>query len=386
VVRRGLVTVELALAVLLLVGAGLMLRSFARLTSEEVGLRAVQVATLETTFARADPADRRRVINAVLAQLSGDPSIRAAGAVNDLPLRGGGGISVTIDVPGAPPPKPGEFPGARNLYASADYFTAMGIPILRGRSFRASDAGGAPVAIINRTMASAYWPGRDPIGSYFTWRGDTTRFTVIGVVGDVREGTLAKDPTPQMYRNLEEYTPVNVALLARGTLPPAALIARLQEAVRVVAPSQPVYNVRTMEDVIGNSVRPQRTNTVLIGIFAGLALMLAALGVYSVVSHGVAQRTREFGIRAALGATQPDLVRLVSRELLASIGAGLALGLLGAWAFSRLLGALLYEIDPRDPLTFATVPLVLILPAVIATLIPALRATRVNPTEVMRTD
>ena len=387
VVRRTLVAAELAMAVLLLVGAGLMLRSFAKLMSEDLGMQPEQVATLEMGFARTvPPAERRRVVNAVIARLASDPRIRAAGAVNDLPLRGGGGISITLDVPGAPPPKAGELPGARHLYATADYFAAMGIPLIRGRTFRTSDAGGPPVAVISKGMADKYWPGRDPIGSHFSWRGDTTRFTVVGVVGDVREYTVAHDPQPQMYRFLDEASAPNVALLARGSLPPAQLLAHLQDAVRAVAPSQPVYNVRMMEDVVHNSVRPQRTNTLLIGIFAGLALVLAALGVYSVVSYGAAQRRREFGIRSALGATRSDLVRLVSRDMVASVAVGLAIGLGAAWALSRVLESLLYEVDARDPTTFATVPLVLIVPAIIATLVPAMRAARVSPTEVMRTD
>jgi len=386
-VRRALVIAEVALTVMLLVAAGLMLRSFDRLMSKDTGMNPEQVATLETTFARGTPsAELLRVVNGVIERLKEQPAIVAAGAVNDLPLRGGGGISITIDVPGAPALKPGEYRMGRNLYASGGYFSAMGIQLLRGRTFRESDREGPEVAVISNAMAEQYWPGVDPIGRYFTWRGDTSRKTVIGVVTDVRESRLDREPTPQMYQFIDALPPTNIAIVVRGTLPPTALIARLTDAMRFVAPSQATYNVRMMNEVIGSSVTPRRTNTILISLFAVLALVLSALGVYAVVSYGVAQRTREFGIRAALGATGRDLVGLVSREMVSVIVLGLAIGLGAAWALSRVLGALLYEVDARDPATFVAVPLVLLLAAVVATLVPALRAMRVNPGQVMRTD
>ena len=233
-------------------------------------------------------------------------------------------------------------------------------------------------------MAEQYWPGVDPVGRYFTLR-DTTRITVVGVVADVRESALDKDPAPQMYRPID-VAPLNAAIVVRGVLPPAALSARLTDAMRRVAPAQAVYNVRMMEQVIGASMLPRRTNTMLIALFAGLALVLSALGVYAVVAYGVAQRTREFGIRAALGATGRDLLTLVSREMVVAVSLGVAIGLAGAWGLSRVLASLLYRVDPRDPATFMVVPLVLVVPAVAATVIPALRAAHVNPTQVMRSD
>ena len=383
-VRRALVVAELGLTVMLLIAAGLMARSFERLIAENTGLNPEQVATLETSFPRSTPdVERRRIIDGVLDRLSGQPGIVAAGAVNDLPLRGGGGISVTIDVPGAPALHRGEYRMARFLFASGGYFDALGIARLRGRTFTASDATGPPVAIISSAMAAKYWPGTNPLGRYFTLRGDTSHITIIGVVADVREAGLDRDPEPQMYRPID-VGPLNAAIVVRGSLPPSALTARLTEAMRATAPGQPVYNVRTMDQVIGASVLPRRTNTMLIALFAGLALVLSTLGVYAVVAYAVAQRTRELGIRAALGATARDLLALVSREMVIVIALGIAIGLGGAWALSRVLTSLLYSVDPRDPVTFVTVPLVLMLPAVMATAIPALRAARVDPTQVMR--
>ena len=385
-VRRALVVVEVALTVMLLIAAGLMLRSFQRLMAENTGMNPDQVATLETSFPRNTPdSERRRIINGVVDRLSGQPGIVAAGAVNDLPLRGGGGISVTIDVPGAPPLERGEYRMARFLFASGGYFDALGITKLRGRTFTTNDATGPPVAVVSNAMAETYWPGLDPLGRYFTLRGDTSRITVVGIVADVREAGLDKAPFPQMYRPID-VGPLNAAVVVRGTLPRRTLISRLTDAMRAVAPGQPVYNVRMMEQVIGASVLPRRTNTMLIALVAGLALMLSALGVYAVVAYAVAQRTRELGIRAALGASGRDLLTLVSGETVFVVGLGITIGLAGAWALSRVLASLLYEVDPRDPATFVIVPLVLLLPAVAATVIPALRAARVDPTQVMRSD
>ena len=385
--RRALVVAEVALTVMLLVGAGLMLRSFQRLMAEDTGMNAEQVATLETSFPRAMPnAEQQRIINGVIERLASQPGIAAAGAVNDLPLRGSGGISVGIMAPESPVPiNEREF--ARQLQASAGYFQAMGIRLLRGRLMTPADDENAPlVAVVSQKMADEWWPGMDPIGRTVSYGRDAPPITVVGVVTDVRERRMENDPTPQMYQSIHAYPPSNAAFVARGTLPSATLIARLSAAVREVAPAQAVYNVRMMEDVISASVAPRRTNTILIGLFAALALVLSALGVYAVVAYGVAQRTREFGIRAALGATGRDLVGLVSREMVVVIGLGLAAGIAGAWALSRILGSLLYEVDARDPFTFAIVPLVLLLPAIVATLVPAFRAMRVNPTEVMRAD
>ena len=386
-VRRLLVAAEVALTVVLLVGAGLMLRSFERLLSEDTGMNPEQVATLETTTPRGVRApERLRIVRAMLDRLSAEPGITAAGVVNDLPLRGGGGISVRMTIHGSPTPED-KLEMARQLTASEGYFKALGIRLLRGRLFTpADDTTAAQVAIISAKAAENWWPGMDPIGRSFSYGGDGPPITVIGVVTDVREGNLESEPRAQMYHSAYRSPPDNMAFVVRGTLPPGALMARLGEALKAAAPGQPAYNVRMMEDVIGASVAPRRTNTMLIGLFGALALVLAALGVYAVVSYGVAQRTREFGIRSALGARGSDLVALVSREMIATVGVGLAAGLGGAWAFSRVVESLLYEVQSRDPVTFVTVPLLLIIPAVIATLIPALRATRVDPTTVMRAD
>jgi putative ABC transport system permease protein len=385
--RRTLVAVELALAVMLLVAAVLMLRSFARLMSQDVGLDPERVATLEMSFPRsAGSWTRARTVNEVLERLNGQAGIQAVGAVNDLPLRGGGGIALNVEVEGAAPPRsPGEMRFARALFASGGYFDALGVALLRGRTFTSADDSLAPpVAIINKAMAKTYLPGLDPIGRVFRLPRDSVPITIVGVVADVREAGLDRDPPPQVFFPIDAQPPSNVALVARGTLPPRALLARLTEAVRSADAAQPVFNVRMMDEVVGASVAPRRTNTILIATFAGLALVLAALGVYSVVAYGVTQRTREFGIRAAFGATGRDIGGLVSREMLVVVGIGTVSGLIAAWALTRVLATLLYGVEPRDPATFAIVPLLMMPLALLAILLPAVRATRVSPSEVMR--
>ena len=388
--RRALVVAELALTVMLLIGAGLMLRSFERVVSQETGIRADRVATLEMSVPRgttAPRAERLRLVHAILDRLAGTPGIEAVGAVNDLPLRASGGIAISVDVDGMPKPKNDEMRFARLLVASGGYFDALGIPLLRGRTFTAADDSLAPkVAIINKSMAEKLWAGTDPVGRTFRWGGDSVPITVVGIAADVREGGLERAVGSQMYFPIESQTPDNIALVARGSLPARVMLSRLTDAVRAADRAQPVFNVRMMDEVLSNSIAPRRTNTVLIVIFAALALALSALGVYAVVSRGVAQRWRELGIRSALGATGRDLVALVSREVALLVAVGVALGLGGAWTLSRVIASLLYSVDVHDPVTFVAVPLMLIAPAAIATLVPALRAVRVSPTEVMRAD
>jgi len=384
--RRILVAVELALTLVLLIGAALMLRSFRELMRLDGGLKSAEVGTLEMSFPASTTARtaRMKFVDDLLDRSTAMPGITAAGVVNTLPLSNGGGILLSITVDGMPEIKNDERPGPLQLYASAGYFRAIGMPLIAGRSFTPADDSLAPsVAVINETMAKMYWPGVNPIGRTFHL---FNRVTVVGIAHDVRESRLDDKPLPQMYLSIYDNVPATIALVARGTLPPAQLLAAMQAAVRSVDPSQAVYHVRTMEEVTSASVAPRRTNTVLITLFASLALLLASLGVYAVVAHGVRQRSREFGIRTALGATGGDLVSLISREMIGTVAAGLAAGLAGAWALTRLAESMLFGVTVHDTMTFVLVPLVLLIPAVLATVLPARRALRVNPAEVMRAD
>lgn len=386
--RRLLVSAELALTVMLLVGAGLMLRSFEQLLREDNGMHTQGVGTLEMAIPSTSGGRAERVakIDRVLERLASVPGIEAAAAVNDLPLNGAGGISVTVRIDGAPPPATlDDTPGARYLMATDNYFRAMGIILLAGRTFTAADDSLAPsVAIVSASMAKQYWPNGSALSRTFQLFDKPT--TIIGVVSDVRERKLEAAGGPQMYLPLRATPPTTVAIVVRSSLLPSALLSQMQQTVQSVDKSQAVYNVRMMDDLVGVAVAPRRTNTMLIAAFALLALALAAVGVYAVVSYSVSQRTRELGIRAALGASGASLVRMFAREMAWVTAVGIAVGLAGAWALARVLESLVYGIDVHDALTFVLVPLAMLVPTALATYVPARRAWRVNPADVMRAD
>jgi predicted permease len=387
-VRRSMLVAELALSVMMLIGAGLLLRSMARLLDVNRGIQTDHVGTLEFSFPASTDAPTRIVrMQRILDRLRASPGISATGLVNDLPLTQGGGISVSVAVDGVPRPKDENLQMARYLVASSDYFKAMGIPLLRGHTFDAGDnAAAAPVAVISSAMAKAYWPGVDPVGRTFHSPMMHSQVTVIGVVGDVREETLDQAPGLQTYFPFTVQPPLNVALVARATLTPTELLSRMRAAVRAVDPSQAIFHVRTMDDLVDTSVAPRHADTLLITLFALLGVVLAVVGVYAVVAHGVMQRRREFGIRAALGATGANMLQMVVRETLPVTLIGVLAGLIGAWTLARVTSSLLYGVTVHDPLTFVFAPVALIIPVIIATLIPARRAARVNPADVMRAE
>lgn len=385
--RHALVVGELALALTLLAGASLMLKSFRALLETDPGFRSEHVGTLELTFAaRAPRSAKLGLLDAVLERLRSTPGIEAAGVINDLPLRGGGGIAIGFQAEGRPMPDD-QRPGARYLQASAGYFRAMGIPLLAGRLMAPSDDSLAPsVAVISATLARRLWPGENPIGRHLVFAVGTPPRTVIGVVGDVRELGLEEEAMPQMYWPVHEVPPQNVAVVARGTMPPAVLLAALRSAVWAVDSTQAVYDARMMDDVMAASLAPRRSNTQLITAFGALAFLLALVGVYGVVAYGVAQRSRELAIRAALGATGGQLLRLVAGESLTLALIGIALGLPAAYAFSRVLSSLLYVVKPTDPATYVAAPVLLLVAVLAATMVPARRAAGLNPVDAIRSD
>ncbi|MEO8000105.1 MAG: FtsX-like permease family protein, partial [Gemmatimonadaceae bacterium] len=386
-IRRLLVSAELALTVMLLIGSGLMLRSFNVLMQRDRGLVSTHVGSLEMTVAAtaSNRSDRLQKLNEILSRLSAMPGVQSAGAVNDLPLNGLSGISVNVNVPGAPPPEKGRMRFARYLFATRDYFPTMGISLVRGRLFSSTDDSlSLTTALISQKMASEYWPGSDPIGRSF--KLGPQEVTVIGIVSDVRESKLENEAGPQMYLHILQSAPSRFSIVARGALPERALLANMTNAVRSVDKSQAVYSVRMMDDVINAYVAPRRANTMLISAFALLALILASVGVFAVVAHGVSHRSRELGIRSALGATGASLVTMLASEMVLVTVAGIVVGLGGAWALAKTLESLVYGVQVHDTMTFVLVPVALLLPTVVATLIPARRALRVNPSEVMRAD
>ena len=389
--RRMLVGAELALTTALLIGAGLMLQSFREVMSRETGMLPRNVGTMQLTFPRsAGPEnDRKRRMEAILQKFAAMPDITAAGFVNDLPLAGASMISLRLNIPGAAPmvSKDPLASFTRWIYATGGYFPAMGVRLLRGRLLNENDGPSSPkVAVISERMAKSFWPDQQAVGQRFNLPMDSVLTTVVGVVADVRDYKLESDPQMQLYQSAHAVTPTTMALVVRSGLPGPELLARMQSAVRAVDPTQAVFGVRMMQDVVGISVAPRRTNTLLISGFAVLALALASVGIYAVVSYGVSHRSRELGIRSALGASGTNLLRMISREMLWVVILGIGTGLGGAWALSKTLESLVYGVSVHDPVTFVVVPIALAVPAIIATLVPARRVLRVNPAQVMRAD
>jgi putative ABC transport system permease protein len=354
----------------------------------ERGMDTTQVGAVELSFSSSTPrVVRLNQIEAMLEQVQHAPGIESAAAVNDLPLGGEAGTMVLIGSVDGASASPSMRRGARYLLVSPGYFRTLGIPLRKGRDFTARDDSlAAPAVIINEALARRWFPDVDPVGRRLTVLGREEPYTVVGVVADVREVGLAVDVTPQLYHPIHRITPGSFALVARGRGEPEVILATLRDAVRAVDPGQAVGRARTMDQVVRDSVAPQRTNALLISLFAALALVLAALGVYSVVANSIAQRDREFGIRTALGATHCNLVVMVSREIVVLVAIGIAIGLAGAWAGARVVEAMVYGVTVHDPATFALGPVALGFIAMSAAVLPVRRMSRVNPGDVIRRD
>ena len=388
--RRTFVVCELAFALVLAVGAGLMLHSLGKLLSVDSGLRPASVATMEVTLPNAaytSSGDRRRFYSDVLTRVKAVPGVTDAAAVNELPLRGTLSMAIYVQAEGRPRPPEADTVSAQPLLTTASYFSTLGIPVLRGRSFSTlSDSTQPPEVIVSEALANALWPGEDAIGKRLADGLYAKTPVVVGVVGDVRAISLESKRKSQMYFNLLRQPGPNAALLARGTLPPSLLAARLREAVRAVDPAQAVYNVRPMTEVIAGAIAPRRTNTTLLTLFSIVAVGLAAMGVYGVIAYGVTRRTTEIGIRMALGAQPRNIITLIAREGVLLALFGIALGAAGAWALRKVVASLLYGVSADDPLAFAGAAVALFAIAVVATLLPARAALKVDPARTIRAD
>ncbi|HKI01875.1 MAG TPA: ABC transporter permease [Thermoanaerobaculia bacterium] len=391
--RNALVVLETAVAVLLVVGAGLLIRSFARLSAVDPGFRPEGVLSLQVLLPESkypEDAQQSAFTEAVLEKLQALPGVSAAGMVSNLPMSGEENIEGFV-IEGRPKPKPEEQPFADYRRVSTRYFETMGVRRVRGRIFSAGDAAKAPhVAVIDETMARAFWPGTDPIGKRFrfgTWENtDEPWITIVGIVGNVRHSGLHVDPRPQLYIPQAQIGSGSQYFVLRTQGDPKRLTKDARAAVFAVDPDQPVAQVRTMEQRVGESVAGRRFNTVLLGVFAVLALVLAAVGIYGITSYSVAQRTREMGLRMALGAKPGTVLRMVLREAGALALTGLAAGLLLAFAATRVMASLLFGVPATDPATFAGVAAGLALVSFVAAYLPGRRATRVDPMVALRAD
>jgi putative ABC transport system permease protein len=303
--------------------------------------------------------------------------------------------NTVLYIAGRPVPPAGQAPAVLRHYIAPDHFRVLGVPMLRGRAFTAEDRAGAPkVVIINETAARRFWPNEDPIGKRVWFGGGAPPFagpdssaTIVGVVGDVPYQPLSDHgQQSDFFTPYQQFTYAWRMVIVRSRLPVATLLPAMRAAVRSAEPGLPLHEVRTMEQRIGESWARHRLNAALLGAFSILAIVLAATGIYSVVAHSTAQRTRELGIRIALGASRWQIVRLVIGEGIALPFVGLAAGTVAAFATTRVLRALLYGVSPNDSAVFSGVTLLLALVAIAATAIPARRATRVDPMEVLRAE
>ena len=385
--RAALVIGEVALAVVLTVGAGLLLRSFVTLLEVDPGFRSENLLTMQVQVPRRlAAADARNAFYTEMFQrLDSLPGVVATGGTTRLPL-GSTNVSTRVMIDGRPMTA-GEMPEVEMRRAVHDYFRAMGIPILRGRGFSAEDGPAtAPVAVINQTMARRLWPDEDPVGRRFKMgtNPQTPWTTVIGVVGDLRHAGLDVEPASEFYIWYRQGPPVAPFIVLRTQGDPAALAETVRSELRALEKDMPVYDMRTMTEVRAASVAERRFILILAIAFGVLALTLAAVGVYGVMALVVSERTQEIGIRLALGAEPLRVLGLVVRQAVTLAAIGIGVGFLAAIALTPLMAGQLYGIGATDPTTLTGVPALLLLVAFIACLVPAIRAMRVDPVTALR--
>jgi predicted permease len=384
--RQAFVVVEISLAILLAVGAGLMLRSFERLRAVDPGFDVQHLVSMRlfTSPAKyADPGKRARYIQHLLAEVRRIPGVEAAATTHFLPLQGR--ISASCFAPGKTNPDTSSS-NAQFLIVSPDYFKTMRIPLLGGRDFDARDQIGSPsVMIVNQAFVRRYSPGGSPVGKGFSvcWTIPNPA-EVVGVVADARQGGLDDSPQPTIFLSNDQATMYFAAIIARAQGDPAQVTSSIEAVIHRADPEQGISGVETMKDVVSDSVSQPRFQAVLLTAFSALALGLAAIGIYGVISYSVEQRTREIGLRMALGAGRGATLGLVGQEALLLTAIGLALGLLGAALLTRLLASLLFEITPTDPLTLLGVSGLVLAIAGLAAYVPTRRALRVDPMLALR--
>jgi len=379
--RDGLVVAEVTLSLVLLIGAGLLVRSALALQRADPGFRADHVLTAEFRLPPSKYPEPRAIaafLRRARERLQAVPGIESVALVRAVPFSGNGGAT-TYQVEGRPEPPKGREPVAQLNIVSPDYFRTMGIPQMKGRDFEARDTAEAPtVAIISETLARQSWPGADPIGRRLRLR-ESGWATVVGVVGDVRHSGPAEPPQPQIYTTHEQDARIFACVVARTSGDPMAMAAAMRAALWSVDKDQPVWKVRPLDQLVAGSRGRSRALSLLVGVFALVAVALAGVGIYGVMSYAVSQRTREIGIRMALGAESRRVMRLVVGRALALTAVAIVLGAAGAAALARLLGTLLFGVRPADPTTFVAAAAMLATVGILAAYLPARRAARIDP-------
>jgi len=395
--RSILVVSEVALSLILLVGAGLMIRSFQKLQGVNPGFDSHSVLTMNAMVSRTkftQPAQQVRFFEQVLQRVRALPGVESAGVADDIPLDNEGSHQ-PVAVEGRPVLPMAEQPEVDVRLTSPGYMSSLHIPVLRGRDFNDTDIAGRPaVILISESMARQFWPGQDPLGKRLTMTffPDAVR-EVVGVVGDVKlDGLDQTRPSPTLYSPLDQvsvpstggWNSFPMTLVVRSSSNSGGMVSAVSNAVHASDPDMPLRDILSMDDMVAKSLSPQRFNMLLLGAFSALALLLAAVGIYSVLSYSVKRSVREIGIRLALGARLANVLRQVVFEGMKPAMLGVAIGVAGALALGRVLSGLMFEVKPTDPLTFLAVTVLLSAIALLASIIPAYRATKVDPMVALR--
>jgi putative ABC transport system permease protein len=385
--RSALVVAEVSLSLVLLIGAGLAIRSFLKLSNVNPGFNPTNVLTVELNLPdlKYDNDDQRRqFLDGVLPEIASLPGVTSAGVTHVLPFTGDYVLGVFFE--GRPPAKPSEVPSINYYAVSPDYFQAMGIPLKRGRTFTTEDRKGAGrVVIVSETFISRFFPNEDPIGKRIhVTQGPQTWREIVGVVGDTKQYGLDKQSPAQVYEPMAQMPFSFMTFVVKTTSNPMALGRSIEQRIQRVDPEQPVTMVRPMQQILDQSIANSRTGMMLLSVFGAVALLMAATGLYGVMAYSVTQRTREIGLRMALGAERGRVLRLVIGHGMLLTSIGLVLGLAGSFLLTRLLHEFLYETSPTDPAVFAGISLTLAGISLLACYIPAWRASKVEPVIALR--
>ena len=388
--NSALVAVQFALSLVLLIGAGLLLKSFQRLESVDLGFNPEQTLTMVATLPRAKYENQQKALqfyNGALQQLRNAPGIKAAGLSTSLPFGEDGNSDNFIIEGQQPPANASGSEQAEVLSVTPGVFQTLEIPILQGRDFQDTDNSDTTrVAIVDETLARRYWPAGDAIGKRIQTTGDQQWMTIVGVVGGVKQMRLTEEKYPHIYMPMVQAAQPRAAFVVRTDGPPQAAFSSFRAAIKQVDPEMPFYRVRSMTDLIGQTLSTQRLTNILLTSFAVVALLLAAVGIYSTMSLYVGSRTKEFGIRLALGAQPGALLRTVLRQGMLLTAAGVVVGLASAFALTRTIRSLLFEVSATDPWVFTLIPLLLVIVSLVACYTPARRATKVDPLVALKED
>jgi putative ABC transport system permease protein len=385
-VRSGFVVAQVALSLLLLVGAGLLIRSFNRLLQVNVGFKPEQLLSFEYRLPRSkykEPAAQWNFHRQIVEQIQQVPGVQSASLVRGLPFSGNGGTASITFTDREAPPK-GQEPEVLFNTAMPNYFETIGIPLLKGRTFSNEDQLNTPtVVIVNQFLAARYWPNQDPLGKQVRF-DDGSLGTIVGVVGDAKQYWIEEKQRSQLYVAYSQQPGIFGTAVIRTSVEPLSLAESVRQAVWKVDSDQPMWKMRTVDFLVNRSVADRKFLLALMGVFAGLALVLTMIGLYGVISYLVNQRTQEIGIRMALGAQMGHILRMVLKQGMLLVILGVALGLSAAWLLTRLMARLLFEVSATDPITFAAIAILLIAVALLACYLPARRATKVDPLVALR--